>query len=355
MPPVDPTPETSIEAAPMLPVDPGGSGAAPGPPPVGGGTAVDVSVLPSSGPNEVLRGHVSLWVVQVLFGLFPVFGLVAFQAFSPSAVAAWRLIVGSLVLVALAVRMHGRAAIPPRREVPRLIFGSWMGVGLNQLLFLEGLSRSTAVHAGLLVTLIPVFTVLVAILARQERFSIQVALGILVAAAGKGVLFFYGHDESGAPPGQTLGNLMMVGNAFCYASYLVMMRPLAQRHPPVALLAWMYVGSLAFLPYFMLQVPLIPAEVSGPALRSLLYVLLAPTLLAYLLNTYALARVSASTTAVYIYLQPLISAAGGVLVLNEKIGGHVFVAALLLFAGVGLVVLRPPSQAAPRVRPQPES
>lgn len=347
----------------MPPVDPAsGSHADPvpnplrseSPTPVGAAEAT-AGTTSDGGPNEVLRGHVSLWAVQVLFGLFPVFGLVAFQAFSPSAVAAWRLIVGSSVLVALAIRMHGRAAIPPRKELPRLILGSWLGVGVNQLLFLEGLSRSSAVHAGLLVTLIPVFTVLVAILARQERFSVQVALGILVAAAGKGVLFLYGHDESGAPPGQTLGNLMMVGNAFCYASYLVMMRPLAQRHPPVALLAWMYVGSLVFLPYFMLRVPLIPAEVSGPALRSLIYVLLAPTLLAYLLNTYALARVSASTTAVYIYLQPLISAAGGVLVLNETLEGHVFLAALLLFTGVGLVVLRPQPKPPSFTTTEPES
>ena len=67
---------------------------------------------------------------------------------------------------------------------PGLFLCALLGVVLNQVLFLEGLSRSTAVNAGLLMPLIPVYTFLVAWIARQERFSALRGLGILIAFSG---------------------------------------------------------------------------------------------------------------------------------------------------------------------------
>ena len=65
-----------------------------------------------------------------------------------------------------------------------------------------------------------------------------------------------------------------------------------------------------------------------------------PTIFSYLLNVYALARVSASTAAAFIFIQPMITVAGGVLVLDETMPHYVAVAALLTFGGVWLVARR---------------
>ena len=106
-----------------------------------------------------------LIVVQLCFGVFPAVGKIAMQpgAFSPKAVLVWRLAVGSAVLMALAVWRHGRAALPPRAELARLFGLSLLGVIINQLLFLEGLQRTTTVNAGLLITVIPVATTAIAV------------------------------------------------------------------------------------------------------------------------------------------------------------------------------------------------
>jgi drug/metabolite transporter (DMT)-like permease len=72
---------------------------------------------------------------------------------------------------------------------------------------------------------------------------------------------------------------------------------------------------------------------------AVLYIIVFPTAGAYFLNGWALARVSPSTVAVYIYLQPLIAFAAAPFVLGESLSYHTVIASLLIFAGV-LVVTR---------------
>jgi drug/metabolite transporter (DMT)-like permease len=83
---------------------------------------------------------------------------------------------------------------------------------------------------------------------------------------------------------------------------------------------------------------------SDPRL-ALLFVVLGPTIGTYWLNLYALQRVPPSTVALFIYLQPVISALSAGRVLGEAPGGRTWVAGLLSGAGVWLASR--PARAAP--------
>jgi drug/metabolite transporter (DMT)-like permease len=284
------------------------------------------------------RGKVALLFVQLFFGLFPLFGKLAMAGFAPMSVAAWRVLVGSAALALAALLVHGRAALVPLGDLLRLQVLAWLGVVLNMVLFLEGLQRSTAVNAGLLVATIPIFTFATAIALRQERFELQRAAGILLAFAGVGLLFLqrgpdFTHD-------MLVGNALMVLNALCYSVFLVLSRPLLGRHPPLVVIAWVFVLSLWCVPLFLRGDVLVPEGASRGAWISLGFVLIFPTFLAYLLNTYALSKVSASTTAVFIFLQPIIAGTSGVLVLGEKLQPGTLVSAVTILAGVWLVARR---------------
>jgi len=65
-----------------------------------------------------------------------------------------------------------------------------------------------------------------------------------------------------------------------------------------------------------------------------LYIAVFATAAPYLLNAWALARVSPATVAVFVYLQPLIGFILAVIFLGEKLDFRFIIAALLVFAGV---------------------
>jgi drug/metabolite transporter (DMT)-like permease len=69
------------------------------------------------------------------------------------------------------------------------------------------------------------------------------------------------------------------------------------------------------------------------------YIVVFPTILTYLLNIWALQRVSSNTVAVYVYLQPIFAALIAPLLLRgEGLTTRSAVAAMAIFAGLGLVL-----------------
>ncbi|HMA40524.1 MAG TPA: DMT family transporter [Gemmatimonadales bacterium] len=286
-------------------------------------------------PRE-FTAHLALIAAQVSFGLFPVFGTLIFRpgGLTPLGVAVWRLGAGAVLLLLLALAVHGRRVIPARSDLGRFALAAWLGVGLNQAFFLEGLARSTPINATLVMCLIPVFTFGIAAAVRQEPFSGRRLAGVLIALAGLLPLLF----EHGLHLGRYgLGNLLMTGNALCYSAYLVVAKPLAPRYPPLVVIAWAYVLSLPLVPYFAWGEHLLPATGNAGAWWALAYIVAFPTVLAYLFNMFALARVRASTAAVYVYAQPLVAVFASGLVFGEQISGTMLLAAVGLFVGVWLV------------------
>jgi drug/metabolite transporter (DMT)-like permease len=277
-----------------------------------------------------------LVLVQLCFGVFPILGKVALESFSPQAVLVWRLLAGSGVLFACAVVVHGRAAFPDLADLLRLFGLSLLGVIINQLLFLEGLSRSTAVNAGLLMTLIPVVTVVLSAMLGRERLSARRIAGLLLSVAGVGVLF----GSRGAQLGDAstrLGDLLMTANAVSYAVYLVLAKPVLARLPQLVVVAWLFLFGALVVPWFTLGAHWVPAGAGARHWPALGGILLFPTVLAYMLNTIVLARTHAGTTAMYIMLQPLVAVALGIVLLGERPGPGIAVTAGCVLCGLWLV------------------
>ena len=289
--------------------------------------------------GSLAQGHLALLGVQLCFGLFPIFGKLAMRHFDPRAVAVWRFLVGSAALLALATARYGRATLPRPGDLPRLVACALLGVAINMVAFLEGLERSTTVNAACLMPVIPVYTLFIAVLIGQERFDLRRCAGITLALAGTLIVILQKGPELDARHLQ--GNLLFVLNTASYALYLVLAKPLLARYPPLVLTAWVFALSLWTIPFFGADAALVPPEATAASWLSLGYILVFATLFAYLLNAFALSVVSASTTATYILLQPLITAGAGVLVLGETVEPRTWLAATAILAGVWLVVKAP--------------
>jgi drug/metabolite transporter (DMT)-like permease len=299
-------------------------------------------------------GHAALLVVQLCFGLFPIFGKLAFApgAFTPMGVGAWRMCVGAMFLAAVALVLHGRKFLIPRADIACLAVCSFLGVTANMVLYLEGLKRSTATNAGVMMCLIPVFTFAIAALSRQETLRWTRALGLAIALAGASILFW--GERADLVRAHGLGNALMALNTLCYAAYLVLSRPVTRRHPPLVVIAWVFVLSLPWVPLVLarevsgsehtLREVVIPPLADLRAWGSLAFILVFPTAVAYLLNTFALSRLAASTTAVYVYIQPVITGLFGWWLLGEEPTRALFAAAGAIFVGIWLVARAPRAQ-----------
>ncbi len=275
--------------------------------------------------------HLALLTVALLFSANYIISKVAMHSFAPLSFAWLRVAGSALVLNAIA---PGRGF--SRRDSLLIAGIAVLGVFLNQSLFLAGLALTSAHIAAILITMIPVFTLIVAISIGLERATAVKIGGIALAFAGA-ILVIGGEGVAGITD-SLAGSLLIVGNCLSYALYLVLSKPLMERLSPVRVISRMF--ALGAVMLFPVSLPSLMREqwhaIPRAAWISLGLVIAGPTVAAYLINAWTLRHAESTLVALYSYVQPVLTAILASVFLHEQIRGIVIVAALLIFAGVAL-------------------
>ncbi len=283
--------------------------------------------------------HISLILVQLLFGTFPVVGKFALQTFPSLGIVAFRISGAALILYFLQ-RFRGSLRLERRSDYARYAFFSLLGVVLNQILYVTGLSLTTATNTALLAVLIPVFAVIISAAFRYEKFTPLKAAGIALAAGG--VVYLIDPFSASFSSATTRGDLLIVLNSFFYAWYVAISRDTFARNGALRSIVWILIfGTVMSLPfgvYAMRDMDF--AAVEWRAWLTIAFIIIFPTAGAYFFNAWAMARVQPSTVVVYVYLQPLIGAFLAITLLGEEWKPRILIAMLLIFAGVFLVTRR---------------
>jgi drug/metabolite transporter (DMT)-like permease len=289
-----------------------------------------------------------------MFGTWPIVGKVALRGISATSLVALR-VAGAAIGFAFLQRRLGQIIRLPRRDFTWLALCSVLGVSVNQLLYVKGLSLTTAINATLLSTAIPVFTLLISIILGYDRLSWRRAMGILLAAAG--VIYLVDPLRADFSSHTTLGNLLIVANSLCYGAYIAISKNLFKRYGALNVITWMFaLACIVTLPAALIGAK---GNITGPAdahvWLAVGYTIIVPTLLAYYLNAWSLTRVMPSTVATYIYLQPLIAFGLAPLVLGERWSMRTTLACIMVFSGVAIVTSRRRSHAAIEVTERPDA
>lgn len=304
--------------------------------------------------DRSIAPHLALIAVQFMFGTWPLVGKVALRSMSSSGLVAFRVVGAAIVFVALRGKLRQLPKLPSR-DLILLTLCSMLGVVVNQLLFVKGLSMTTVINATLIGTTIPVFTLIVSIILGHDRLSLRRAVGILLAAAG--VIYLVDPWRAQFSAQTTSGNLLIVTNSFCYGAYLAISKGLFNRYGALNVITWMFaIGCVVILPIGGYSLSNDPLATAGVWIWvAVIYIILVPTVASYYLNAWALTHVTPTIVATYIYLQPLIAFGLAPLLLNEKLSPRILVACLLIFAGVGVVLRRARSRAARDVIERPDA
>jgi len=274
-----------------------------------------------------------------MFASLAIAGRFVLPHFPAGALATIRVIGATVVLLAINT-LFGGQWVRDRRDLLRLAGLGLLGIAANQTLFLYGLKHTTAINATILVTTVPVFTVLGSVLIGREPPSPLKFAGIALAAMG--AIYLIGPDRISLAPDVALGNALIVLGMVCYATYFLYSKPVLRRYGSITVSFYvMFFASFGVLPFGLMEVGQMEfPEISSTVWLWVVYIVVFPTILTYLLNLWALKRVSSNLVTVYIYLQPLFAAAVAPLVLKgEHLTARAAVAGLAIFTGLALVIL----------------
>lgn len=286
--------------------------------------------------SQRFKPHLALITVQILFGIWPIFGKIVLRSMSTTSLVSLRL-VGAALLFAIMQRSLTPLLKMRLKDMFLLIACSMLGIVGNQFLFVNGLALTTVINAEILSTTIPVYALAVSILLGYERGSRKTLFGVILSAAG--VLYLINPLHADFSRSTTTGNVLILTNSFLYALYIVFSKDLVERYGALNVVTWIFlVGSLITVPVgiYSLQRENL-AAISATAWVVVAFIIIFPTVVAYYLNAWALTRVPPSVVAVYIYMQPLIAFGLAPLLLGESWNWRTIFAAVMIFGGVALV------------------
>jgi drug/metabolite transporter (DMT)-like permease len=143
--------------------------------------------------------------------------------------------------------------------------------------------------------------------------------------------------------------------------YTVAIRPLAQKHGSLETACLTL--AVSAIPMLVFVRPGIAQEVAALAplhWAVLVFLILCGTFLTLILWNHGVATIRSSVAGMWLYVQPVVAAAGGVLLLGETVSWPLVVGGAVIIAGVAVSQWRhveteefPPMQPEPRVAPVP--
>ncbi len=298
-----------------------------------------------------IRLHAALFLVSLIYaGTYSLAKDIMPHYMQPLGIVTLRIVGATLFFSLLQLVVAPGERIRGRADNLRAIASGLLGIALNQLTFFAGLNLTTPINASLLQTVSPIVVVLASAVLLKDKITLPKLVGIALGAAGAAALILSRPSNGAEAKDALLGNVYLLLNATFFGLYLVVVAPLMKRYHAFTVLARIFlVGAVVAVPLGLPQATAadygsFPLYIWG----ELGYMIFFLTILAYLLNNWALKYATPALLGVYIYLQPVLAVFIAVVAGKDVFTWDKAWQAALIFVGVWLVSKKPaPTPAAP--------
>ncbi len=245
----------------------------------------------------------------------------------------------SVSAMTMILYLRGKRLQIARADWGLLLLVGFLGVPINQYLYLYGMKFTTAANGALLYAATPSFVLLLSYFFLGEKITRKKTLGIALAFIGISIVVF----EKGVSFSSeyTFGNMMILVAVVAWAFFTILGKKLIVKYGALSTTTGMMVcGTGLFFPfglYFSVGFPF--SELNAGDWIGIIYLSLGTSVLGYLLWYYALSRIETSKVAVFSNGQPIVATILSIAFLDYVITGDFVVGSVLTIVGVILTQL----------------
>lgn len=191
-----------------------------------------------------------------------------------------------------------------------IVLGGTVGLFMFIFLFVTSLRFGSAIDIAIIMTLPPMFVILINVIFRHARPKALEYAGIVVSFIGAAIVILAGSGGSGGGSDYLLGDILAIVSTICYAFYLVIMEKPTPHYKPVNLLRWVFlfaaIPALCIVPG--MQNEGIFHNFSFVPWLEIAFILFFPTFIAYFLVQPAIKFIGSELVSLYQYTLPIFAA-----------------------------------------------
>lgn len=206
----------------------------------------------------------------------------------------------------------------------KLILGGAIGLFLFIFLFILSLKYGNPIDISIIMTLPPVFVILIGVIFLKERPHWLEYVGVAVSFVGAAIVILGAgshhdsvqqHLQHYSAKDEIIGDILAIVSTICYAFYLVILVGPTKTYKPINMLRWVFLFSaipaLALIP-FATHEPILHTAKAVPWIE-IAFILFCVTFIAYFLVEPAIKYIGSELVAIYQYLLPVFATISAVL------------------------------------------
>ena len=221
-----------------------------------------------------------------------------------------------------------------KQDLKNILFLSFLGIPVNQFLFLYAIKLTTPSNAALLYSTTPAMVLIISSIYGTEKIFFKRVVGIIIAFVGILIVIF----ERGIDlrSDYTVGNIILFFAVIAWALYTVKGKAMIPKYGAFKTsAATMIIGALMFIPIgFFNFIEFDFSKLTIGHWGGIFYLAFGTSIFAYLLWYYALSKIDATKVAVFSNLQPVITTVLSVILLGQIITPFFIIGGVIAIFGV---------------------
>ena len=209
-----------------------------------------------------------------------------------------------------------------------------LGIYGYMFFYLLGISKTTPVSSSIFVSLEPIWVFIIAVLFYKEKVTWMKVLGIGMGLGGAILCI-------STQPNAPLGNLMCLVSSLVYAVYLVLSNRLLKGVGNMTMLKYTFLGAAVMAvivnTIYGFDAPILRMSLFSTPMLVLLFVLVFPTTISYLLLPLGLKYLKTTLVAIYGYLILIVATVTSFILGQDRFSWTQLAAIVLICASVYLV------------------
>lgn len=260
-------------------------------------------------------------------------GLLAPDWMSSNGIIVVRLVGGCILM--WIVSLFIKCAKIDRSDWLKVILGGSVGLFLFIYLFIRSLAYGNPIDISIIMTLPPIFVILIGVIFQKQRPSLIEYIGVIISFIGAAIVIL-ANGSGKAGSNNLLGDILAIASTICYAFYLVIIEKPSSKYKPITLLRWLFLFAAIpalFLIPGMQHEKILHGAPADPWIL-IAFILICPTFLAYFLVQPAEKLIGSELVSLYQYLLPVFATISAVLMLGDHLKAIQVLAMAIIVVGM---------------------
>jgi drug/metabolite transporter (DMT)-like permease len=223
-----------------------------------------------------------------------------------------------------------------KKDFPKLAILAFFGFFLHIGLLLFGLTLTASINAPIIASSAPIFLLIGSAVFLKEKIKSRTLYGTIISLFGVIIIILRPLIEQGLEA-SIIGNILLVIATTAFVIYTILLKEYNFRYNALTLTFWLFaITAFIYFPFFLWESAgsEIGATLHMKALIGILFGAIFTSVLGYVFYNFAVKKIPASETGIFLYIDPIVTIMVALPLLGEEITPPFIFGSILVFLGI---------------------